>query len=350
MKAITYLLAVIIILTAGCGRSDKGKDTSGESPKQERSANEKIVARVNSKPIYETQLRDRKLNDIIADEILYDDALRQGLDKDKTIQNRLAQYRKNLYVNTLMGKDKRFGSQLANISKKQADGHFQKKNPSDRDESNIKKGKSEKPENANADAFIMQEGRRLGLDKDEHVQSRFENFKRRLILEQYKKDLIPDLAELGTVTQDQIAKYYRENQIKYTTLDLVFVSLDDREVAEEIHTRAKEGEDLKKLFEEYKSRKPESNIIFRKLFYNNQYSKLFSEKRIGSLSDVLKEGKNYKILKVTDIRVVPISNVTSEIKFDLLMEKRDQELRKIANSIAQKNNVKVETYAEDERI
>ena len=89
MKAITYLLAAIIMLTAGCGKSDKGEDTSDQSSKHENSNNQKIVARVNSKPIYETQLRDKRLNDIIADEILYDDALRQGLDKDKTIENRL---------------------------------------------------------------------------------------------------------------------------------------------------------------------------------------------------------------------------------------------------------------------
>ena len=351
MKAITYLLAAIIMLTAGCGKSDKGEDTSDQSSKHENSNNQKIVARVNSKPIYETQLRDKKLNDIIADEILYDDALRQGLDKDKTIENRLAGYERNLYVNTLMVRDKNFAPRLAaNIPKKQVEEYFQKKNPRDKEESITKSENGEKQKIANANAFIMQEGRRLGLDKDEQIQKRLEDFKKRLILERYKKELIPDLSELGTITQDQITEYYSENQIKYTTLDLVFVSLNDREVAEEIHTRAKAGEDLRKLFEEYRSSKPESKIIFRKLFQNNQYSRIFSERGIGSVSDILKEGKNYKILKVTNIRVAPISRVDSAIKFDLLTEKRDDELRKIANSIAQKNNVKVEIYVQDKRI
>lgn len=352
MRAIIYFLSIIIMLTSGCSQSkkDEGNNTSVESSKQQSGSNEKMVARLNSRPIYKTQLRDRNLDDVIADEILYQDAIRQGLDKDISIEDRVKRYKRNLIVSTLIKSDEGALRRVAAKSKQAIQSYLEKRLKPGEDGSNEEKLNSQQSNHPIPKDFLYEEAVRAGLDKDGKILEDVNKFRRNLVTYEYKEKLVPDLSALDDITQEDINKFYEDNSLKFTNYDLEFLSLNDKGVADEIDKRAKAGEDLNNLYSEYNAKYPDAKIIYRKLFYNTKYANLLVGKQIGTVSDTSNEGENYKILKLANIRIEPVSRVQGRIKSYLLIQKRDKKLREIANSIAQKNNFEVEIYMEDQKI
>ncbi len=352
MRAIIYFLSIIIMLTSGCSQSkkDEGKNSPLESSKEQSGSSENIVARVNSRPIYETELRDRNLDDIIADEILYQDAIRQGLDKDVSIEDRVKRYKRNLIVSTLVKSDEDALRRVASKSRRAVQSYLEKKLKPGEDGSNEEELNSQQSNHAIPKDFLYEEAVRVGLDKDEKIIDDVNKFRRNLVTYEYKNKLVPDLSALDDINQEDINKFYEDNRLKFTKYDLEFLSLNDKGVADELDKRAKAGEDLKNLYSQYNAKYPDAKIIYRKLFYNTKYANLLVGKQVGTVSDILNEDDNYKILKLKNIRVEPVSRVQGRIKNYLLIQKKDRKLREIANSVAKKNNIEVEIYMENQKI
>ena len=352
MRAIIYFLSIIFILTSGCSQSkkDEGKNTSVESSKQRSGADEKIVARVGSTPIYQTQLRDRNLDDVIADEILYQDSIRKGLDKDVSIEDRVKKYKRNLIVSTLLKRDKDALRRAASKSRQAVQTYLKKRMKPGEDGSNKEDQNNVGSAQPTGQDFLYEEAVRVGLDKDKKILEDVDNFRRNLVISEYKAKLVPDLSALDDITEEDINKFYEDNRPKLTKYDLEFLSLNDKGVAEEIDKRAKAGEDLKNLYSEYNAKYPDAKVIYRKLFYNTKYANLLVGRQIGTVTETLDEGDNYKILKLKKIRVEPLSRMQGRIKSYLLIQKKDKKLREAANSIAQKNNIDVKIYTEDSKI
>lgn len=104
MKKLFPLLILIILFVWGCGKSEKKEEITQikETPIKEAvqtNTQDRIVARVNGRPIYEKDLRGRFLKDVIDYEILYEAGLKQGL--DKKVEKAVEDYKKRLIVNTL---------------------------------------------------------------------------------------------------------------------------------------------------------------------------------------------------------------------------------------------------------
>jgi len=94
-----FLLFALLILI-GCNQTDSDSipsadNTNNGSEQSQSGINEnaataetepekagKVVARVNGKPIYEDDLNGRDLEDVINDEIIYQEGIRQGMDKE----------------------------------------------------------------------------------------------------------------------------------------------------------------------------------------------------------------------------------------------------------------------------
>jgi hypothetical protein len=351
MRAIIYFLSILVMLTSGCSQSkkDERKNSPVESSKEQSGSSENIVARVNSRPIYEMELRDRNLDDIIADQILYHDAIRQGLDKDGSIEDRVNRYKRNLIVSTLVKSDEDALRRVAPKSRRAVQSYLQKSQKQREDGSNKQEPNSQESKHAIPKDFLYEEAVRVGLDKDEKILENVNKFRRNLLTYEYKEKLVPDLSALDDIRQEDINKFYEDNIRKFTKYDLEFLSLKDKGLADEIHQRAMAGEDLKNLYPEYNAKYPDAKIIHRKLFYNTKYANLLVGKEVGTVTDILNEGDNYKILKLKKIRIEPVSRVQGQIKNYLLIRKKDKKLREIANSIAQKNNIDVEIYMEDQK-
>ncbi len=95
MKKLIPLLGLLILITWGCGKTEKKE----EAQKSETTTGKKVVARVNGRPIYENDLKRRPLEDVIDYEILYEAGLKQGL--DKKFEEQIEDYRKRLIVTSL---------------------------------------------------------------------------------------------------------------------------------------------------------------------------------------------------------------------------------------------------------
>ena len=109
------ILLVLLIFTLhfGCKQKEEPKqpeDATKETPfpqsKEQSSApserlspEKKVVAKVNGRPIYEEDLRGRKLENVIEDEILYEEGLKQGLETQ--YQEQVDRYKKSLIINAV---------------------------------------------------------------------------------------------------------------------------------------------------------------------------------------------------------------------------------------------------------
>jgi hypothetical protein len=110
MKTVLSLFFLSVVLgIAACTQSEKeeaakpgtkteDKAVTGEQP-QTQQGDKKLLARVDGVPIYQEDLQGRGLKGAIRDEILYQEGLRQGLDKKyaKDLEN----YKKRLIVESL---------------------------------------------------------------------------------------------------------------------------------------------------------------------------------------------------------------------------------------------------------
>lgn len=108
------LIFIIFLLPLGCKQKDETKlseevttETQSSQTKDENtvppemvSPEKKVVAKVNGRPIYQEDIKVRKLEYAIVDEILFEEGLRRGLDKgiNDQINNK---YKKYLIVNAI---------------------------------------------------------------------------------------------------------------------------------------------------------------------------------------------------------------------------------------------------------
>lgn len=100
-KTIPVLLTVLLLLSA-CGQSgtkesaDKSGNTNQEPASYKPESSSKVVARVNGVPIYEDELNGRPVDSLVTDEILYQEGLKEGL--EKKFQNKIREYQMTLVV------------------------------------------------------------------------------------------------------------------------------------------------------------------------------------------------------------------------------------------------------------
>ena len=107
-KLVPVLLLTLCLLSA-CGQSGNKEGSSDKSANSTQNQNgntvttrykpeksSKIVAKVNGVPIYEDELNGRPVNSLVTDEILYQEGLKEGI--DKKYQDQVMQYQMSLVV------------------------------------------------------------------------------------------------------------------------------------------------------------------------------------------------------------------------------------------------------------
>ena len=103
----------VLLILIGCNQSDSnGKATSADNSSSEQSQSSmndntaatetepervgKVIARVNGQPIYEDDLNGRNLEYVITEEIIYQEGIRQGMDKQ--FRHKLRDYERRLII------------------------------------------------------------------------------------------------------------------------------------------------------------------------------------------------------------------------------------------------------------
>lgn len=259
MKRLFPFIVLFVLFTWGCGKSEKKteepKDLSPTNQTAQTNMPDRVVARINGRPIYEKDLDGRPLEYVITDEILYEEGLKRGL--DKKLEPRIEQYKKSLIVNAIKNE----------ISGK--------------------------------------------LPKDEEVSDK------------------------------EIEDYYKENESRFTHMRVKEMIFDDKGLAEEAHERAIKGEDFEKIASDL-STKSGKNIPVKDLVFGVRYNDIFKGKDVGSVSDVIQEGNEFKVVKLVEMRKIPIFKARSSIKYLILAKKKNDALRDYAEKLSKEDNIKVE--------
>ena len=264
MSRLVILLAILafISLNTGCEKRKEEKVTPSPSPvtqtptsKESEATEKQIIARINGTPIYKEDLRGRRLNDVIMNEIFYQEGLRQGVDKS--------------------------------------------------------------------------------------VEDKVDNYKRELVEGIVIKDYLDKLPDLKKVSDEEIESYYKDRVQAYKYVRIQEISVSDEKVAEDVMKRAKKGEDLEKIAEELSVPIRTAGMRPNKLAEKN----IFSTIEVGSLSDIVKDGGGYKIVKIIAIGSYPLGQFRSVIIHNIRSQKRSQALQEYMDRIIKENNINVEILA-----
>ena len=192
--------------------------------------------------------------------------------------------------------------------------------------------------------ILYEAGLKQGLDKK--VEKAVEDYRKRLILTALQKEIMNNLPKEENVSDEEIEKYYKENESKYRYLRIKEIAVEDKNLAEEIHKRALKGEDFEKIASDYS--KSGTRITVRDLRFNMTYNDFFSGKDVGSVSEVVQEGNQFKILKLTEIKEIQHYKVMEAIRHTILAKRKAQAVHEFAEKFKNENKIEVEILEEKE--
>jgi hypothetical protein len=121
-RFVMLISASALILFAGCKAEQQKKEITKEENKTLLSQEQPtfqdkdlktVVARINGRPIYKEEVGEEPLERVIDEEILYEIGLKQGLDKNKKLEEKVERYKKRLIINAVRAQI------LDNIGKKE---------------------------------------------------------------------------------------------------------------------------------------------------------------------------------------------------------------------------------------
>jgi peptidyl-prolyl cis-trans isomerase C len=186
--------------------------------------------------------------------------------------------------------------------------------------------------------LITREAQRLNLHDKEDYKLKVEAFKRELLVDLYLQQYLQDRN-----TEENQKKFYEQNKEKYTSPEMVRISVirvNTEEEAKEILKKVREGEDFAELARKYSkgpgaSKGGDFGFRAREALRKELADAAFSIKK-GEISDPVKTKEGYHIIKVTDHRERGIATF-EDVKIRLsseyakkLLEERFSELRKAA--------------------
>jgi len=78
------------------------------------------------------------------------------------------------------------------------------------------------------------------------------------------------------------------------------------------------------------------------------YNDFFSGKDVGSVSEVVQEGNQFKILKLTEIKEIQHYKVMEAIRHTILAKRKAQAVHEFAEKFKNENKIEVEILEEKE--
>ncbi len=204
-------------------------------------------------------------------------------------------------------------------------------------------------EDALVNEVLYEAGLSEGMEKD--FQEQIENYKKQLIVNRMRLKVLANLDEselAKTVTNEDIERYYKENERKYTYPHVVELMISDRKVAEEIRNRALKGEDFEKIAKEYED-KPGLVVRFYDWKYTKKFNNNFDKLEVGEVSDLIPHKKHgYLLRKIVDIRKISLDKVRAPIKYALIAKKKAQAVKDYAEKLKKEHHIKVRVVEEPE--
>src|SRR3990170_4452494 len=234
MKKLFLLFALFILFPLGCERFAKKEEVKDASVTTDKT----VIARVNGRPVYKEDLRNRPLETVIDNEILYEAGLKKGLDKK--------------------------------------------------------------------------------------VANAVEEYEKRLIVSMLQRDIVSNLPKDDVVSEEEIMEYYKNNKIRYALLGIKEITVEDKDLAQEVHKKALSGEDLDKIAADYS--KSGKNVKADTSRFNRKYNNRFTKLEVGSVSEIIEDGNTFKILNVFPSSIISLTLPTSSLVKRLLYFRLNREV------------------------
>ena len=246
------LLVISLIFSFSCNNEQKEAKTDS---KDQENVEREISFMVNDRPVYKDQLSSNNMEISIQDEIIYETALIDGIDKDPEIIKKLELYKRNFIVGTLKGK----------------------------------------------------------------------------IIKEYMKNI--------DINDEDVKKYYNDNIIKYTYLDIKKVSVTDKDIADNIYDELSKGTDLQKIITDYKDK--DIIVIASNITNSKKYTKIFDKSEIGQITEPILQQGRYAIYRIDNIEKADFNRLQKVIKFSLTNHLRSKSIEEYVEKAKKEHNITI---------
>jgi peptidyl-prolyl cis-trans isomerase C len=182
---------------------------------------------------------------------------------------------------------------------------------------------------------LYQEAKRRGLDKNKDTLAKIEDTKRAILIEALLEEV---LRGKGEVTEEEIQRYYKENQGLCTEpqeIRIRHIVVNTEPALKEVVMKLSQGESFEKLASNYnvgKFKEDGGNLGYiRRGQLAPPFAQFeevaFSLKKRGAISEVVSTPYGYHIIRLEDMRgtaLRPLNQVKERIRFFLQPKKKQE--------------------------
>jgi len=209
---------------------------------------------------------------------------------------------------------------------------------------------------------LYQEAKQKGFDKKKEILAKIEDEKRAIVIDALLEE---ELRGKGEVSEEEIQRYYRENQSLFTEPQEVKIRqivVNTEPALKEAVTRLSKGESFEKIASTYnigKFKEDGGNLGYiRRGQLAPSFAQFeeaaFSLRRKGEVSEVVSSPYGYHIIRLEDMRgstLRPLNQVKERIRFFLQPKKRQEAYLEYVKEARSKSKVLIneKQWAEQEK-
>ena len=209
---------------------------------------------------------------------------------------------------------------------------------------------------------LYQEAKQKGFDKKKEILAKIEDEKRAIVIDALLEE---ELRGKGEVSEEEIQRYYRENQSLFTEPQEIKVRqivVNTEPALKEAVTRLSKGESFEKIASTYnigKFKEDGGNLGYiRRGQLAPSFAQFeeaaFSLRRKGEVSEVVSSPYGYHIIRLEDMRgstLRPLNQVKERIRFFLQPKKRQEAYLEYVKEARSKSKVLIneKQWAEQEK-
>jgi hypothetical protein len=192
-------------------------------------------------------------------------------------------------------------------------------------------------EYAITDEILYQIGIKRGIE--EQYKDQVKEYEKTIVVRAIKIDMLENAEPTKSISEEEIQDHYDRNKDRYTNFRIHEISFSDASVGQEIKEKAESGMDLIEIADSY----PDIGISVIDIGYNREMGLKFSNKEVGSISDVIqKPDGTFSVLKIIEMKEVPLKVSKNSIRHILGSRRQAQLLHINVIKMAEDNDIKVE--------
>jgi hypothetical protein len=189
--------------------------------------------------------------------------------------------------------------------------------------------------------ILYQAGLKQGLDVK--LKDEIEHMKKRIITNEVENEILADVPNKRDYTDKELEDYYNEHLKDYQFLTFSEISVNDGKLAEEIHKKAIAGESFDDIASDLS--KSGVKVGTKNIGFTRKYGNLFDSYEVGSVSEAFPEGDSFKVLKILQVKTIPLNLVKRNIILAVNNQKKVEALRSKIDQLKKENGIEVTIFS-----